>query len=128
MTNTRTPPPPSLHREPIEADREAAAEVFAKQFGKEAGGVFAIRTGERDDHYLVQSFMRHRLAFSTPAASDAEAMLRELHVAMAGVMELRRLSSTAWEQTKAHAAITAWRKAETFLATLPLPKAGEGEA
>ena len=66
------PPPPSQHREPIEADREAAAEVFAKQFGKEARGVFAIRTGEMDDHYLVQSFMRHRLAFSTPAASDAE--------------------------------------------------------
>jgi len=72
VDNPHASSPPSLHREPIEADREAAAEVFAKQFGKEAGGVFAIRTGERDDHYLVQAFMRHRLAFSTPAASDAE--------------------------------------------------------
>jgi len=78
VDNPHASSPPSLHREPIEADREAAAEVFAKQFGKEAGGVFAIRTGERDDHYLVQAFMRHRLAFSTPAATDAAAVRREL--------------------------------------------------
>lgn len=59
MTNTRTPPPPPLHREPIEADIVAASEVERASWLS-------------NDHPTVQAFVRHRLAFSTPAASDAE--------------------------------------------------------
>ena len=78
-----TPPPPSQHREPIEADREAAAELAEwliaaeRAWSSDRVPFFvndfpaSIREGFWDSHALVQAFMRHRLAFSTPAASDA---------------------------------------------------------
>jgi len=74
------PPPPSLHREPIEADREAdytAAEIEFMQClldrYSEGGGAIPLV----DDHRSFMAIVRkhypaHRLAFSTPAASDAE--------------------------------------------------------
>jgi len=127
VDNPHASSPPSLHREPIEADREAAAEVFAKQFGKEAGGVFAIRTGERDDHYLVQAFMRHRLAFSTPAASDAEAVER---VARA-IYEEDDPWHKVWpwpDLQEDQAGADKYREiARAAIRALPLPKAGETE-
>lgn len=51
------PPPPSQHREPIEADIVAASEVERASWLS-------------NDHPTVQAFVRHRLAFSTPAASE----------------------------------------------------------
>jgi len=69
----RTPPSPSLHREPIEADREAAANaVLAYREHKSNDWQGRIRRGECDDGVMVQAFTRHRLAFSTPAASEVE--------------------------------------------------------
>ena len=67
-------PAPSLHREPIEADREAAAELMQEfhKSGVEPTTKDWLIAGKDDGHALVQAFMRHRLAFSTPAASDGE--------------------------------------------------------
>lgn len=56
MTNEASaPPPPSQHREPIEADREAVQAIQDCWFNRDE--MLAIITA-------------HRLAFSTPAASD----------------------------------------------------------
>lgn len=55
--NTRTPPP-SQHREPIEADREAA-----DRFCNPIDNPHLHRL-------LVKAFTAHRLAFSTPAAAQ----------------------------------------------------------
>lgn len=66
-----TPPPPSQHPEPIGADREAAARLI----NPNVEGIFKaddLRSGKWDSHPYVQAFMRHRLAFSTPAASEPD--------------------------------------------------------
>lgn len=66
---TTTPPPASLHPEPIEDDREAAARLI----NPNVEGIFKaddLRSGKWDSHPYVQAFMRHRLAFSTSAAND----------------------------------------------------------
>lgn len=99
--NTRTPPPPSLHREPIEADREAlrkAAEAYeafvvARNAMNAARPAIDATPAERalyDERYRADHAAErehwdtaislaqcarsilYRLAFSTPAASDAE--------------------------------------------------------
>jgi|GEM_PF-5802619 len=68
--NTRTP---SLHREPIEADREAANAIRRAMYDGD-WGIDADAHDWRADHPLLQFIAAHRLAFSTPAASDAEGM------------------------------------------------------
>lgn len=63
---------------------------------------------------------------TTPAVESGDGMLRELHVAMAEVMELRRSSSSLWEREKAEAAIAVWRKVEAFLSR-PAVESESGE-
>ena len=74
MTNET--PPPTLHREPIEADREAAANLWLQIPSAEwvEWQEQWLRDGTGDNGPIVQAFMRHRVEFSTPAASDAEGM------------------------------------------------------
>ena len=127
--NTRTPPPPSLHREPIEADREAdytAAEIEFMQClldrYSEGGGAIPLV----DDHRSFMAIVRkhypaHRLAFSTPAASDAEAMARALKAAHEA---LSRANVTAYLDMPED---TADVVARAVIAALLLPKAGEME-
>jgi len=75
-------PPPSLHREPIEADREGGTlesqAIFAETVDN-GGWSLTLHFGKgddaRDQMRRVSDYLRnHRLAFSTPAASDAEAL------------------------------------------------------
>ena len=73
--NTRTP---SLHREPIEADREADEQVRAI-INRHAEYMNGLDRGQQFFRAeAVIAMVREALALSTPAASDAEAMLRSL--------------------------------------------------
>lgn len=63
MTNET--PPPSLHPEPIEADRRMAADLEAWE--RDDSKRERFMSGEFDDTFAVQAFMHHRVAFSTPA-------------------------------------------------------------
>lgn len=72
------PPPPSQHREPIEADREAG-ELVAIQadyvaaselMGRLEDAGMAFSMGQKEWRTMVNTFRNHRLAFSTPAASE----------------------------------------------------------
>lgn len=81
ITYEPAPTPPSPHREPIEADREAiqadyvaASELMGRL--EDAGMAFSM--GQKEWRTMVNTFRNHRLAFSTPAASD--------HIADAGKM------------------------------------------
>jgi len=70
----RETPPPSQHREPIEADRD----LFISLRGWDADS--ALAQSVHQGWYCadqVAEITAHRLAFSTPAASDAEGSLRE---------------------------------------------------
>lgn len=77
-----TPPPPSQHREPIEADREEnwsnALETAHQMLRHHAGSHICPsgKTGAVVPYTLAKALLAaalyHRLAFSTPAASDAE--------------------------------------------------------
>lgn len=126
-------PPPSQHREPIEADREAAADFVkwqqkaTEEWQRTDGGAIqffadgfsrGIRQGIWDDHPVVQAFMRHRLAFSTPAASDA-AQMRE---ACAKVAEAElMLSYDGYDLTGFHGENTRCRAIAKAIRALPLP-------
>jgi hypothetical protein len=110
-----TPPPP-LHREPIEADRELYLKL----------GIFhtcedrMILAGWADDSKEMQEIVAHRLAFSTPAASDAEVMREACAIAARNA-----LVAHEWPPQDGD------RQIDEVLAAiraLPLPKAGEGEA
>ena len=120
-----SPPPPSQHREPIEADREAAASLIRTYW---AGGghekmhqlADSIENGSCRHDVFTQAFMRHRLAFSTPAASDAEGMREACAIAARDA-----LVAHEWPPQDGD------RQIDEVLAAiraLPLPKAGEGEA
>lgn len=75
-------PPPSQHREPIEADREEnwsnALETAHQMLRHHAGSHICPsgKTGAVVPYTLAKALLAaalyHRLAFSTPAASDAE--------------------------------------------------------
>jgi hypothetical protein len=71
VKDVATPPPPSLHREPTEADREALAQIAATVAGIRAG---TMRLNEGLDEIA-------RLAFSTPAASCEAATLERAAMA-----------------------------------------------
>lgn len=135
------PPPPSLHREPMEADREAAGNAWYKTWGKShmEDRIMAIFEGRADDSPLVQAFMRHRLAFSTPAASEGEAVRRELMDRARNMMgmlaDLRE--AVDLDDESASEVLGYCDDLETAVhnigavashIALPLPKAGEGEA
>jgi len=121
-------PPPSLHREPIEADREAAAPFFPSM------GIIApreVRIGLADHTDLVQAFMRHRLAFSTPAASDAEALPADvvaLVIAAREAWEVDAVSGNALDRAlEKFASRVPYENEPDDARALPLPKAGEME-
>ena len=112
----KAPLPPSLHREPIEADREAVPSWFkaALRACAESGNVLVINSADAKD-------ILDRLAFSTPAASDA-AQMRE---ACAKVTETwGERSTTPGEPTIWHAI---GKVIAADIRALPLPKAGEME-
>ena len=122
------PQPPSLHREPIEADREAAAdliEAYWQGSGPQHEQMRRLAQSYRDGHtqgVWADAFMRHRLAFSTPAASDAETMARALKAAHEA---LSRANVTAYLDMPED---TADVVARAVIAALPLPKTGEDQA
>jgi len=111
-----TPRPPSQHREPIEADREA--ELIRRLVLP----MVAERSREPMDAWDQAHRALSSLAFSTPAASDAEALRPHIE-------KLRRcapinddMGRVVNGQTEAMREIVRWFDA------LPLPKAGEMEA
>ena len=136
------PPPPSQHREPIEADREAG-ELVAIQadyvaaselMGRLEDAGMAFSMGQKEWRTMVNTFRNHRLAFSTPAASDAEGYEFDRYVN--GVLMAEGVAIER-ERTLEAACRVAARIASRgpngeapvlVLRALPLPKAGEGEA
>lgn len=122
---------PPLHREPIEADREAAEIAFNRVLGDAASFAEFGRPSYREGgvRTLADAFMRHRLAFSTPAASDAEAM-REACAKVAD--DIAKGCASAFSVADQKWRSAAWAGAADHIAkairALPLPKAGEGEA
>lgn len=154
ITYEPAPTPPSQHREPIEADREAA--VAAALLHHSLGGPWAQYRQEfkfAADCGCGKTFFANTAieartawaehvasAFSTPAASDAEAM-RSLVVQLTA-------SELAWQaiadgksplpgghkmtdgEINAALGVAKFsaKIATEALAALPLPKAGEGEA
>ncbi|MDF0543313.1 hypothetical protein PX699_13225 [Sphingobium sp. H39-3-25] len=89
-----------------------------------------MRAGKLDEG-LPSIFMRHRLAFSTPAPTDAEAMREAcakvveawLDPAKRIIAEVNGLSDHDIEIAQNVA-----RGCSAAIRALPLPKAGEGEA
>ena len=193
VDNPHTPPPPSLHREPIEADREAAEEwrcfhcgdVFKDRrsarlhFGRdeqsEAACVIkagaegsllkALRDAEEQADDAIQrmhnestdaalAFHQQRCrhnqaliaaeesgyekgladgrAFSTPAASDAEALPADvvaLVIAAREAWEVDAVSGNALDRAlEKFASRVPYENEPDDIRALLLPKAGEGEA
>ena len=135
MTNEASaPPPPSQHREPIEADREAII-----THGVRMGARYlmqAANAGRLSEEEIVRVIMDRLSHFnlSTPAASDAEGYEFDRYVN--GVLMAEGVAIER-ERTLEAACRVAARIASRgpngeapvlVLRALPLPKAGEGEA
>lgn len=147
---------PSLHREPIEADREAAERIAAiiKEQMREWWDDICSDTGchpldferrgkalwydarhwtEAVAKYSAEAIVAHRLAFSTPAASDV-AQMREACAKVAKDFAAAIATQKTHPDPLPIDTNEGWRRVEDAaldiadaIAALPLPKVGETE-
>ena len=136
MGTTYTPAsPPSLHREPIEADRikSLARQVVRDWRGVRQPFVGHITVGSLALDELVISAIQaaHRLAFSTPAASDAEATISILERVAVMRKAGAKVAETWGERSTTPGELTIWHAIGKVIAAdiraLPLPQDREGD-
>lgn len=122
MTNET--PPPSQHREPIEADREGVT-PSDREWADKVIAVEHPNNHEAFEYAVAEVIRDHRLAFSTPAASDGEAGRAQIVAdAKDALAQLANTPMSLPLSDWGNVAFKLMRAIEAARA-LPLPKAGE---
>lgn len=76
-----------------QADRDMAAEMMTRR--KSAATIAAIRAGEMDDYYPVQSFARHRLQSLSLLQEENEALRAECQAQLETIQRMTSLLEKA---------------------------------